>query len=309
MPNLPMAKESGYLRYFARRIVWKLNARFLRRDLTINLPTGARFPLPHRSYFASDVFVTRANVDWNSEYILIRYLRSLGEAGDFLDVGAHIGYYSALVSPVVRRCYAFEPDLRNTGNLTAATSSLRNVEIIRQAVAEAEGESFLDVDADSSISHLSPDRSAADAEPVRVTTVDAFCKGRDGMRISAVKIDIEGFDILALEGALETAAKHRPVFLTEFGIEAGRPNSWERLAAFLSQCDYVLYAVTRSDSSFLSYRFSFRRFEPSTVGEAWTKMLFVVPRECAFFPHLAEHFPDRARTLLSLRSAREFIAP
>lgn len=303
-----MAKETGYLRYFARRIFWKLNARILRRDLSVTLPTGGRFPLPHRSFFASDVFVTGVNVDWNSEYILLRYLRSLSEPGDFLDVGAHIGYYSALVAPIVRKCCAFEPDRRNIGDLEAATSSLQNVEIIPQAVADAEGEGFLDVSLESSISHLSANRSAADAVAVRITTVDAFCKGRPELRVSAVKIDIEGFDILALEGARHTASTHRPVFLTEFGIEPGRPNSWERLAAFLKQSDYVLYAVSRSDSSFFRYHFSFDRFEFPAVSEAWTKMIFIVPRECAFFQDLADHFPKNARTTLSYRAACEFIA-
>lgn len=309
MPNLPMAKETGYLRYFVRRAIWKINAGVLRRTLTIALPTGPRFPLPYRSFFASDVFVTEANVDWNSEYILAKYLRSLDPPGDFLDVGAHIGYYTALIAPVARRCCAFEPDPRNIANLRATITGLRNVEVIQQAVADAEGEGFLDVSVESSTSHLTSASSAADTDPVRITSVDAFCKSRPELRVSAVKIDIEGFDILALEGAQHTAETHRPVFLTEFGIEPDRPNSVERLADFLRSTDYVLYAVSRSDRSFFHYRFSFDRVEISKLGEAWTKMLFIVPRECAFFPDLADHFPEIARTSLSPRAARHFLAP
>ena len=41
MPNLPMAKETGYLRYFAHCAFWKLNARLFRCDFTVTLPTGA----------------------------------------------------------------------------------------------------------------------------------------------------------------------------------------------------------------------------------------------------------------------------
>jgi FkbM family methyltransferase len=309
MPNLPLAKETGYLRYFLRRAIWKINDGLLRRTFAIALPTGPQFPLPCRSFFAADVFVTEANVDWNSEYILVKYLRSLARPGDFLDVGAHIGYYAALLAPVVRRCCAFEPDPRNTGNLRAAIAGLPNVEVVEQAVADAEGDGFLNVSVESSVSHLTPARTAADAAPVRITTVDAFCKGRPELRLSAVKIDIEGFDILALEGAQQTARTHRPVFLTEFGTEHGRPNSMERLAGFLQRTDYVLYAVSRSDRSFFHYRFSFDRFEPSGLGAAWTKMLFIVPRECVFFQNLADHFPESVRTSLSPRAAREFIVP
>lgn len=309
MPNLPLAKEVGYLRYFQRRVIWKTNARLFQRTLAVTLPTGARFPLPRYSFFASDVFVTRANVDWNSEYILLRYLRSLREPCDFIDVGAHIGYYTALVAPVARRCFAFEPDSRNTDDLKAATKSLPNVEILEQAVADVEGEGFLDVSMQSSISHLSPARSGTHSNPVRITSVDALCRERPEARIAAVKIDIEGFDILALEGAQQTARTHRPVFLTEYGIEEGRPNSLERLAGFLQRTDYLLYAVSRKDSSFFHYRFSFDRYEPSELSGAWTKMLFIVPRECTFFQNLAEHFPESAKTSLLPRAARKFIDP
>jgi FkbM family methyltransferase len=309
MPNLHMAKEIGYLRYFVRRAIWKMNAAITRRTFTMTLPTGGQFPLPHRSYYASDIFVTRANVDWNSEYILARYLRSLDEPGDFLDVGAHIGYYTALIAPIARQCHAFEPDSRNAGSLRAAVANLQNVEIVQQAVADAEGEGFLDASPESSISHLTAAGTLPHAEPVRITTVDAFCGGRPGMRVSAVKIDIEGFDILALEGAQQTARTHRTVFLTEFGTESGRPNSMERLAGFLQRNDYALYAVSRLDSSPFQYRFSFDRFETPKLGEVWTKMLFIVPQECAFFPNLADHFPEIARTSLSPRDARGFVVP
>ena len=155
MPNLPFAKEVGYARYFARRLLWKLNARLFRRTLVLPLATGRDFPLPPDSFFASDVFVSRGNVDWNSEHLLAKYLAAAEPRGDFLDVGAHIGYYSALMSPIVRHCHAFEPDGRNMERLRHALRGCENVGIVPQAVADAEGAAFLEAEADSSVSHLS----------------------------------------------------------------------------------------------------------------------------------------------------------
>ena len=164
MPNLPFAKEVGYGRYFARRLVWKLNARLFRRTLVFALATGRDFPLPPDSFFASDVFVTRGNVDWNSEHLLAKFLAAAEPRGDFLDVGAHIGYYSALMSPVVRRCHAFEPDGRNMEKLRRALSGCENVEIIPKAVADTVGTAFLDASSESSVSHL----SASGTTPVEI---------------------------------------------------------------------------------------------------------------------------------------------
>jgi hypothetical protein len=54
-------------------------------------------------------FVTNADVDWGSEQLLFRLLSGKGA---FLDVGAHIGYYSLYMLPRVETVDAFEPDPR-----------------------------------------------------------------------------------------------------------------------------------------------------------------------------------------------------
>ena len=303
MPNMPFAKEVGYCRYFARRILWKLNARLFRRTLMFPLATGRAFPLPPDNFFASDVFVSRGNVDWNCEYLLAKYLASAEKPGAFLDVGAHIGYYSALMSPLVRSCYSFEPDGRNMERLRLALGGCDNVEIIPKAVADSVGTAFLDVSAESSISHLAASGSTA----VEVTTIDAFCAQHPGIRVSGVKIDIEGFDILALEGAMDTARNQRPVFLIEFGIESGRPNSPERLQRFIESAGYRLFAFCRSDPSFFRCAYRFKELETGQLASEWIRMLFLAPRECGFFQDLSQLLPDALARPLRPGPALEFL--
>lgn len=303
MPNLPFAKEVGYCRYFARRLLWKLNARLARRTLVFPLATGRDFPLPPDSFFASDVFVTRGNVDWNSEHLLAKFLAAQTAPGDFLDVGAHIGYYSVLMSPLVRHCHAFEPDARNMERLRRALSGCENAGIIPKAVADTVGTAFLDASSESSVSHL----SASGPTAVEVTTVDAFCSEHPGIRVSAIKIDIEGYDILALEGAIETARLQQPVFLIEFGTEDGRPNSPERLRRFLDATGYRLFAVCRTDPSCFRYEYHFEELEPSQLKSRFTKMLFLAPRGCGLFQNLARSFPTNLSHALNPDDARAFI--
>ena len=303
MPNLYFAKEIGYARYFARRLLWKLNARLFRKTLVLPLVTGRDFPLPPDSFFASDLFVSRGNVDWNSEQLMANFLAASEPRGDFLDVGAHIGYYSALMSPLVRRCHAFEPDPRNMERLRRGLGACENVEIIPKAVADTVGTAFLDASSESSVSHL----SASGATPVEVTTIDVFCSQHPGIRVSGIKIDIEGFDILALEGAIETARSQRPVFLIEFGIETGRPNSPERLRSFLGAAGYTLFAVCRSDPSIFRCEYRFKELEPDQLAAEWTKMLFLAPRDCRFFQELAREFPRALTRPLHPADARAFL--
>jgi hypothetical protein len=105
-----------------------------------------------------------------------------------------------------------------------------------------------------------------------------------------VKVDVEGFDILVLEGAREVALNQRPVFSVEFGIEEGRPNAWGRLEAFLKETNYTVWAV---DMSFPQGR-ALCRMAPRTIedlGKVWTKMLFLVPIENGWFARFTEVFP------------------
>lgn len=64
---------------------------FSRQPFRFRLPTGLSMNLPEDSFFGRDVYVTNADVDWGSEALFSRYLDL---QGDFIDVGANIGYYS-----------------------------------------------------------------------------------------------------------------------------------------------------------------------------------------------------------------------
>ncbi len=287
--NIAFAKEVGLLRYVRRRIIWKCLQRFgLPRDYA--LPTGLRLPLPAGNYFASDVFVTDGNVDWNAEHILTAYLREHGAGRDFFDVGAHIGYYSLLCSPLVRQAYAFEPDSRNHDALSRTNARTSNIEVIHQAVADHDGTvSFVKADV-SSVSHIA--EGGEDSEhSVPMVKLDTFAAKRD-LNPAAVKVDTEGFDILVLEGALRVAREKRPVFLIEFNLEGNRPNSFERLQAFTESAGMSVWAIVRTALGALSWTFSLRKVQVEELPELCTKMLFLVPREDTWFPAFAQKHPQ-----------------
>ena len=60
-------------------------------------------------------------------------------------------------------------------------------------------------------------------------SIDALCLPR----VDFIKLDVEGMELEALEGARQTIERSRPIFLVE-SIKAGR----ERLRGFLSECGY-----------------------------------------------------------------------
>lgn len=306
MPNLAFAKEVGYWRYFTRALQWRVRTRMLQQTLSFDLATGLEFPLPSRSFFARDVFVTEANVDWNAEYILAKYLKEAGEHGDFIDIGANIGYYTALISPLVRRTYAFEPDSRNHPHLGTVITRTGNARLIKQAVADKSGYMQFDTSAAATVSHLLPDAEKGQGEEVEVTSLDDFCRTHPDVLPVAVKVDIEGFDILALEGAVQVAKKFKPIYCIEFNLEPGRANSAERLQKFLETVKYDLYAVCRKDGS-ANYQYQFRQLKVDALTSVYTKMLFLTPQGESFFQQLAAKQPAELGHAMQPEEVRQFL--
>lgn len=287
--NYVFAKEVGPVRYVWRRCLWRLWQSLGGRPTDYLLPTGLRLPFPKGNYFASDVFVTQASVDWHAEHILARYLMDVGGQGEVLDVGSHIGYYALLCAPLVKKVYAFEPDPRNRDAMQRTAARATNLEVVPKAVADVDGQlGFCEGEA-SSVSHLAsqPESSASTVEAV---TLDTFVAER-GLHPLAVKVDIEGFDILALEGARRCAQQHRPVFLVEYNLEEDRPNTHERLGDFLAEVNYQLIAIVRTEAGPFRCEYELKNVPALELAQHHTKMLFLVPAEDTWFARYRELHP------------------
>jgi FkbM family methyltransferase len=304
--NFQFAKEVGIFTYICRRVAWRMG----NAPASITLPTGSVFPLPQGKFFASDVFVTNANVDWNSEYILAAYLKSLPVKGDFLDVGAHIGYYSALLSPLCSKVIAFEPDSRNYPYLKETAKYLPNVTIVAKAVSDQNGCSEFSDSDESSVSHMIVSKKSGDgnATMVETVTIDGFVD-KEALQPAAVKIDIEGFDILALRGALSTTRVHEPVFLVEYNLEEGRPNTWKGLEEFLDDSGYLIFAISRRPKGLFGYSYSLNRRAVSDLSGLSVKMIFLAPQStCGWFEDLSRRMDVWGREFLRPESVAAFLA-
>lgn len=144
------------------------------------------------------------------------------------DIGANLGAYALELSRIVGpggKVLAFEPIPRTANLLTHFVKRLaphRNVGVINAAVGEFEGttEMFLPREgrlANFYVASLLPIHSGpASVTRVRITTLDTWRKRID-RRISFVKIDTEGAELMVLQGAETMIMKDRPVLLCEIG--------------------------------------------------------------------------------------------
>jgi FkbM family methyltransferase len=298
MFNLSMVKEIGFLTWFVRRIAWRVISRCASARIPFVLPGNHRILLPPRSPFAADIYCTRGFVDWGSEQLVLDYLAQLPERGCSYDVGANMGYYSLLLASVTDPVFAFEPDPRNLEDLRA--QSILNLTLVQKAVSETSGTARFDVSSGSTISHLATGTRTSVEIEVECTTLDAFRSSRPAEeRVSFVKMDVEGYEILCLRGASKLTLNERPLFLIEFGVEEGRPNCLTALGEFVAAHVYELFAMIRRPKGPFRFHTTLESVSADQLASLEYKMLFLAPQEDSFFKQRVAagfHFEDLIRT-------------
>lgn len=149
--------------------------------------------------------------------------------GVCVSVGANLGLYPLQFAHWAApggRVYAFEPNPQTAAALRRHLALNRvadRVEVIERAVADAPGEAVFHMAGVDGMSRLGEPNPtlAGQTAPVRVAvdTLDRFAAGV-GARVSALMMDIEGFEIAALRGAQAVFAG-RPVAVVEL-----HPDAW-----------------------------------------------------------------------------------
>jgi FkbM family methyltransferase len=266
--NLAFIRDVGPLRWAWRTAIRQYYKRLAQRDHAMQLPTGEWMTLPIRDRFASEAFITNGDVDWGSEALLFSLLK---RKGVFLDVGAHIGYYSLYVLPRVVAAYAFEPDPRVCALLEENVKGKQDVTVVPWAVGAKQGRAGFILERHSEVSHLSVgDEDARKRIVVDLVTLDAFVASR-GLTVEAIKIDVEGHDAEVIQGALGLLRQQQPLVLTE-----AKPDA--ELFDLAGRVEYRVFAYLRRRRTrvpFLAELFADARIP----GE--TKMLFLVPERLA----------------------------
>ena len=136
-----------------------------------------------------------------------RLMKHLLKSGDkFVDVGAHIGYYTDMAAEIVGetgKVWAFEPEPGNFKLLTDNTKHYKNVERFNCGLGEFPGELPLYVSEKNTGDH----RCYETVDDVRQTIevdlrkLDA-CIGEE--KVNFMKIDVQGFETKVLRGAAHT---------------------------------------------------------------------------------------------------------
>ena len=183
----------------------------------------------------------------------LRLFASLLRPGDtVLDVGANLGLYSVLAGLIVGaggQVHAFEPFPAMVAKLqrNLALNGLTNVTVVPKALAARAGEGSLYLAGEPGSNSLTPGPGFAGALAVPLIDLDGYLEAAGVTQpVRAMKMDIEGAELMALRGADRLLSQHRPALLLEVNpprLAAGGGSSRE-LVELLQFYGYTVEAVT-----------------------------------------------------------------
>lgn len=142
----------------------------------------------------------------------------------FLDIGANYGQMSVVVSKIIEskgkgKVYSFEaePFVGEVLQKNVKLNNCKNVEIVLGAVHNKSGEKLIFPEPDfkrfDSYGSFGIDPEATAGRTVETLTIDEL---NIQEKISFIKVDIQGSDLFALQGAKNTILKNKPVIVFEF---------------------------------------------------------------------------------------------
>ena len=130
-----------------------------------------------------------------------------------IDAGAHVGTWSTVMSRHFVSVLAFEPspDTFECLQFNIAQAGITNVQCLQMALGAAPGFVTMALDKDNEARANTGARFTRPGGKIPVITIDSLGLADVGF----IKLDIEGSEPAALEGAAKTIAKFKPVILFE----------------------------------------------------------------------------------------------
>lgn len=154
------------------------------------------------------------------QQVLAQYLKP----GDvFYDIGANIGFFSTIAARLVGksgRVYAFEPVAKNVARVrrNAKLNRFSQIKVFQKAVSQTSGQGNLLLAKHSGGATLAtvgmpPDMTGA--VRVDLISIDDWVNQKKVKSPSLIKIDVEGAELEAIAGMLQTIRTFKPILLYE----------------------------------------------------------------------------------------------
>lgn len=199
-----------------------------------------------------------------------------------IDVGANVGFFTERFAKWVSasgRVIAIEAEPENMARLTSALTKarlLKNVDLVEAAAVDKEGEVHLTLSPGNPADHRVGETGIA----IRGVTLDGVWSAHGSPEVCLVKMDIQGAEWSALQGADQLLSRDNPALFVELADEALEPYgvTGADVADALMRRGYQAHLVSRRGISGHRSRDEIAKL----LAESWyIDVLFLSPEQAA----------------------------
>jgi FkbM family methyltransferase len=207
--NHPFNRRSKWITIF-RIIYWKINQMFFHLPAVITLDQGIKCICYPDSSYGGMVVYNR----WAEYEVMKNIIRYLKPNSTYIDVGANIGDTTVIAALYTKnKIYAFEPSpvayprLLENVRLNNLGSQIVSEQLV---VSDHDGRVKFSDMRTSETSHISSVRNPSEPSlTLKSITLDSYAQLHQISNIDLIKIDVEGAEMLVLQGASTLLVKHQ----------------------------------------------------------------------------------------------------
>lgn len=188
-----------------------------------------------------------------------------------VDIGGNIGYYAMLEARLVGprgKVIAIEPMPENSAQLckNVEANGYQNIHIHKVAIGDQDGSALIYISGKSNWHSMRPTTSTIGELKVRVATLDSLLAPYDLPSVDLVRMDLEGYEVTAIEGMKRTLVKYGPRLLVELHPHLVGTAAIEKYLRLLENLGYTIEWMIEQDRD-LPWRWQFLKVERPTMKE------------------------------------------
>ena len=248
------------IRALTRFLVWKLIRLFKLQNLKVKFWNNRYLYINHDS-FQSMWLMYNYIVDWE-EFLFIHYY--LRKNSIVFDIGANMGFYTIWMSRSIGelgQIHSFEPDANNFDRLSQNISinQFKGQFILNNdAVSKKNGIMKMTIGFDGE-NHLVDSNFSGNSSTINVVCLDEYCKQKSISLIDFIKIDVEGFELDVLKGAVNLL-NQKNIEVIQLEVNRALINSGTTQKELISFVEDIGY-------TFCTYDFITNRIIPIVVND------------------------------------------
>ena len=188
-----------------------------------------------------------------------------------VDIGGNIAYYAMLEARLVGpegKVIAIEPMPDNSDQLcnNVKNNGYQNIYIHKVVIGDRDGSALMYISGRSNWHSLHPPPSSKGEMKVPVSTLDSLLVPYNLLSVDLVRMDLEGYEVVVIEGMKRTLEKYGPRLLVEIHPYLVGTASIEKYLRTLEEMGYGIEWMIEQERD-MPLRWQFLKIERPTMKE------------------------------------------